>query len=131
MEANQEDTFDMFDATADSVGALREAMGDKRQTLAMLGAAMLQDLAIQETAEAAGIKAAARMAVLRLVVNAVEEAMNKAAAFMAERHGETSQLDVKLNREFVSPRIDPAILRVYMDLYSAKTASATRRFTRS
>ena len=53
-------------------------MGDKRQTLAMLGASMLQDLAVQETAEAAGIKAAARMAVLRLVVNAVEEAMNKA-----------------------------------------------------
>ena len=111
-----EDTFDMFDATADSVGALREAMGDKRQTLAMLGAAMLQDLAIQETAEAAGIKAAARMAVLRLVVNAAEEAMNKAAAFMAERHGEARQLDVKLNREFVSPRIDPAILQVYLTL---------------
>ena len=93
-----------------------EAMRDKRQTLAMLGAAMLQDLAIQETAEAAGIKAAARMAVLRLVVNAAEEAMNKAAAFMAERHGEARQLDVKLNREFVSPRIDPAILQVYLTM---------------
>ena len=109
-------TMDEFGGDAESVGAIREAMGDKRQTLAMLGAAMLQDLAVQETAEAAGIKAAARMAVLRLVVNAVEEAMNKAASFMAERHGEARQLDVKLNREFVSPRIDPAILQVYLTM---------------
>ena len=116
--SNEDATLDEFGGDAESVGAIREAMGDKRQTLAMLGAAMLQDLAVQETAEAANIKAAARMAVLRLCVNAVEEAMNKAAGFMAERHGEARLLDVKLNREFVSPRIDPAILRVYMDLYS-------------
>ena len=35
---------------------------------------------------------------------------------MAERHGEARQLDVKLNREFVSPRIDPAILQVYLTM---------------
>ena len=114
--SNEEATLDEFGGDAESVGAIREAMGDKRQTLAMLGASMLQDLAVQETAEAANIKAAARMAVLRLVVNAIEEAMNKAAAFMAERHGEAGQLDVKLNREFVSPRIDPAILQVYLTM---------------
>ena len=112
--SNEDATLDEFGGDAESVGAIREAMGDKRQTLAMLGASMLQDLAVQETAEAAGIKASARMAVLRLAVNAVEEGMNKAVSFMAERHGEAGQLDVQLNREFVGPRIDPAILQVYL-----------------
>jgi len=135
--------FKIVQASADSVGALKTAMDDKRRDAAALGARMLAEEAkAVEAAETARIHRAGESAVVEAAANATSQCITNALRFQAtwggistvkkaEREGEQDQeLLYWLNTKLVSSKLTPDEIRALLDAWLKGALSKQQLFER-
>ena len=100
----------MLEFTGQGVSTIRVGMNDKEQQMAVLGARLLAAETDREniSAETTRLESREEMSVLMAGTETVEEAFTKALQFAAFLMGaDPSEIDVKLNRDFVETRLEP------------------------
>lgn len=96
--------------TGPGIESIRQAMLDKEDQMAALGARLIRDAASQSnvTAETTRLQARSETSILTAGVHTVEEAFMAASRFAAEWSGASpDQVDLTLNKDFVETRLDP------------------------
>lgn len=116
-------------ADGDLMGALKEAMAEKRKLLATFGARLLEDQGGQaETATAIRLRYSGEHATLATIAQSLEQSLTKAA----QAHGwwvgtEAKPDDVKakveLNKDFFSTRLEPEEIKALVFALQAETIS--------
>lgn len=89
----------------------REAMQDKEQQMAALGARMLHRGEAVKTATQQDSEDAAAHSVLSLCCDNVSAGYTKALQFAQEFEGASDEVDFAMSTEFVTDTLDPAVLR--------------------
>lgn len=102
------------------VPALRDAMSDKKQEMALLGARMIADETNQvETLGATQIKRAGENSVLSKIVQSVSEALEWALGVFAEWAGSPGEIVYQINRDFMPAMMDaPTLLAIFAGVQS-------------
>lgn len=109
----------MLQAGADGVGALKEAMQDKKQDMAALGAQMLKsEKRMAESGDALAIQRGGENSILASLAASVEMTFSKALRFMAEWVGANpDDVKVTLNKDYIPQPMDSAMLREWTAAY--------------
>lgn len=104
----------------DGLGTLREALKDKEQRMAVLGARMLAD--DKRTAEAFGtieLKTAGERSVLASISRAASDAIRRSLNWMAEWVGAPAEVEFALNTDFGAHRMDAQMLTAMVGAYQS------------
>jgi hypothetical protein len=102
----------------DGLKTLREALKDKEQRMAVLGARMLAD--DKRTAEAFGtveLKTAGERSVLASISRSASDAITRALNWMAEWVGAPQDVEFSLNTDFGAARMQPQMVTALLGAY--------------
>jgi hypothetical protein len=112
-------TAGMLQAGSDGCAALKEAMQEKKQEMAALGAQMLKaDKAMAESGQALAIQRGGENSILASLAASVEMTFSKALRFMAEWVGANpDEVVVTLNKDYLPQPMDSAMLREWTAAY--------------
>jgi len=104
---------------SDGVAALKEAMQEKKQEMAALGAQILkEDKRVNESGNSLAIKRGGENSVLASIAGSIEMTMEKALRFMAEWVGATpDDVSVELNKDYLPSPMDSGMLREWTAAY--------------
>jgi hypothetical protein len=116
-------------ADGETLGALENALKEKKEQMTTLGARMLEPPGAAETATAVLGRAAGDHASIRTIAAAAEEGLTKAAQIHAYWMGvETRPSDAKatvtLNKDVVNAKLKPEEVRVLLEMYIEGAISA-------
>lgn len=118
----------MLEFSGAGMGALKDAIKDDEERLAILGAAMFGDKKGIESADAMRIREAAKSASLASVANTTSAGLTKLAKWHAWWNGDSDAdveaTEINLNEDFVESRMDPAELK---ELVAARQAGEMSR----
>lgn len=107
-----------------SSSEFREAKSEVVQNIANLGAKMLSSGAGGvKAAETARIEASSETATLSTLTNSIESLMQQLLAMAADWEGAETDVELKLNRDFIDVKIDPAVISAYLQAYTMGTMS--------
>jgi hypothetical protein len=96
----------LLEFTGKGIGAQRDAMKDKEDRMAALGARMIAENANRnETVDTARLRGRGEMSLLMSVVNTLDNAVLKLLTLIATWMGITEEIKFKLNRDFVETRM--------------------------
>lgn len=111
------------------VESQRQAMLDKEDRMAALGARMIKDSSSrQETAETARLRGRGETSLLTNVVNMSQQGLEKAFRIAAEWVGANpNDITVKLNRDFVETRLSPEEINAIVKAWQGGAISAQTR----
>jgi hypothetical protein len=101
----------MLEFSGKGIEAQRLAMQDKEDRMATLGARMIKDTTrVQEKAETARLRARGETSLVMDTLQTVEMGITRLAEWAAEWMGVTSDIVIKLNKDFVDAKIDANML---------------------
>jgi hypothetical protein len=116
--------------TGSMIPELRNAMLDKKQEMALLGARAIADETKQaETLGATAIKRSGENSILSAIAMAVSEALEWALGIFAEWAGQAGDVTYQLNRDFMPPGIDAQQLTALIAAVQAGEISKQELFT--
>jgi hypothetical protein len=116
-------------ADGETLGALENALKEKKEQMTTLGARMLEPPGAAETATAVLGRAAGDHASIRTIAAAAEEGLTKAAQIHAywmgvEAHPSDARATVTLNKDVVNAKLTPEEVRVLLEMYIEGAISA-------
>ena len=102
--------------TGQGLGALKEAIADKKQEMAVLGARMIADesMSVEKTLGATQIKRAGENGVLGAIALSASKAITWALEIFAEWGGHAGEVSYELNRDFTPTEMSPQQLTALM-----------------
>jgi len=110
--------------TGRGLGSLEKGLEQKEQQMAVLGAAVFAGgKKGVEAAETARIRTSAENSLLMGVVSSVEQSLLAALKFAASWLGETEEITLHLNRDFIDEKMDPQTLVGMVQAYQAGAMS--------
>ena len=106
-------------ATAEVNTGVRQAMLDKVEEMASIGARFIQSGTVAKTATQSDNEAVVQHSVLSLVSVNVEDAYQTALEWAAMYQGATGDVEVTLNRDFMKPAITVELMREFREWFFA------------
>lgn len=112
-------------ATADVNTGSRQAMLDKVEEMAAIGARFIQTGSAAKTATQSDNEAIVQHSVLSLISVNVEDAYQQAIEWAAMYQGASGNIEVQLNRDFMKPTITVELMREYREWFFAGLLGTT------
>lgn len=122
--ANPEGHAEYLEFTGQGLGALRDALSDKKDMMASLGMKALgAEKRAVETAEAVSIKQSAETSVLASIANRASSMLNKTLQYIAMWQRITAPLSITLNTDYAPAGISPQLFAELTKAYLSGTMS--------
>lgn len=108
--------------TGQGLGSLEKGIETKEKQMAALGARMLSDTVVAETATAASLKSTGEFSVLAMVARRLGNTLTKACSFMYDWAG-LGSVTITLNTDFLPQRMTPQELQALVQAWQAGAIS--------
>ena len=108
--------------TGKGLGSLEKALDTKEKQMAALGARMLSETIVQETATAASLKSSGEFSVLAMTARTVGNTLTKACQFMYKWSG-LGNVTITLNTDFLPSKMSPLELQALVQAWQAGALS--------
>lgn len=117
--SNPDAKASFLEFTGQGLGSIKEAMTDKEQRMAALGAKMLYDnKKAAESTETVSIKTAGERSILASTAKDISDTMTKALQTMANWLGANGLVDYSINTDYESGKLDPTMIRELVAAYN-------------
>lgn len=108
--------------TGQGLGSLEKGLETKEKQMAALGARMLSDTIVQETATAASLKSSGEFSVLAMLARRTSNVLTKACTFMYTWAG-LGDVTITLNTDFLPSKMSPQELQALVQAWQAGALS--------
>jgi hypothetical protein len=110
---------ELLEFTGAGLGALKNAIDDKKKTMASIGAKMLDAGGSGvKSAETSRIEASSETATMSVIANVVDSTMAQLLELIAEWMG-AAVPEFEVNRDFIDTNLDPQSLLAYLQVYQS------------